>query len=465
MAQKKITIIYGLPDTNSGGSALGTSLIKVLKEHFPDYRINYVSSHSRQDLVEKAYPHLRAEYPDVNIIPAPLKARADNYDIRNPWYRKVRGFLWAVGTLLKPVILLCPSLFQNNTMKEIRESRLVVGRGTNVFYDKPGMPFRSFISMYWLCFPLLLSRRYGVPCVIYAQSIGPIHSRIARLLLRAVLGRCNLILCREEISADYVRRTLRIADEKIRVVPDSVFGLSFCETEKTRAVADRYALPYKRYLALTIREPMANKSVEARNHVFECLKAVTRHALAKGYVDKVAIVTQCHRFDGYHGFESDSAISEKLFRYLDGEKDPSILLLDEAFSPDALLALYGCARYLVSMRLHSVILGLIAGTPCVGLSYWGHKTVGIMKSLNMSDCARDLGTVRDVDLVAVLENIENNYGPSVQRVRKEVSRLHREAVATPGIIETLMNERRHPMGLRRKTRKCAPESLPRARAW
>lgn len=430
---------------NSGGSALGISLIKVLKEHFPDHKINYVSNHSRNDLIDKAYPHLRDKYPDVNIIPSPIRGRSDNYDTKNAVFRKMRGFIWALSTLLKTVMILCPSLFQNKTMTEIKESHFVVGRGTNVFYDKPNMRLRSFISMYWLCFPLLLSQRYGVQCIIYAQSIGPIHSKMSRLLLKIVFSRCDLIMCREEISVKFLKHDLGIEGNKIRLVPDSVFALDFNESEKARAIGDKYALPYKRYLAITVRESMVDKSSKEKDNLFKCLKGLIRHALANGYVDKVAIVTQCHNFPGYNGFESDSAVSQELFNYLGGGKDSSIVLLDEALSPDELLALYGCARYLVGMRLHATILALIAGTPCIALSYWGHKTVGIMQSLNMNELAKDLGTVTESELVTLLESIESNYISSLQSVKREVSIVHKKAVNTPEIMKAFISPPNRPI--------------------
>ena len=88
--------------------------------------------------------------------------------------------------------------------------------------------------------------------------------------------------------------------------------------------------------------------------------------------------------------------------------------------------------------LHSVILALVAGTPCIALSYWGHKTVGVMNSVNMSEFTKDFRNLKVVDLVTLLKSIEDNYASIVQNLKREVSIVHKKAVNTPATIRAFI---------------------------
>ncbi len=433
----KITIVYGLPDTNSGGSALGISLIKVLKSHFPGCRINYVSSHSRKDLIEKAYPFIKARYPEVAILPYPLMARADSYDIKGKYCSKLKKVLWALKTVFSVIFVIFPSLKNNKTLDEIKDSSLIVGRGTNIFYDKRGglvKSIQSVVAQYWLCFPLLMAWRYNKPYIIYAQSFGPLHNPINRLLIRFVFNKAFLVLPREELSRDYLRNVIKINNDKIRLVPDSVFSLEPPNTESIKKICQTYSLPYKRYLVLIVRQLM-NEGDNVANR-FSILRNVFNYLKSNNVIEKCVIVTQCNRFEEYDGFENDSKISNELFKYLREGSSNSVDLIDKLLSPDELLCLYGGARYVITFRLHSAIFSLISGTPTLAISYWGFKTKGIMKMLGLSSRAIDVDRLETDVIATKLEEMEKNYDLESNYIATQINRIHKIAYRTPLLFKS-----------------------------
>jgi polysaccharide pyruvyl transferase WcaK-like protein len=440
MDTKMITILYGLPDTNAGGSALGISLIKVLKSHFPGYKINYVSSHCREDIIQKAYPFLKTKYPEVEILPYPIPARSDSYDISNNFFRMIKKIMWAVTTLSSVLFIIFPIL-KNDTLKKIKNSTLLVGRGTQIFYDRDeGNPIQGIIAKYWLCFPLFMAWRYKTPYVIYAQSIGPIHNPINKWLIKFVFKRAALILPREEFSRDYLIGKIKIQPDRVKLVPDSVFALDPPGTETIKKSCAGYGLTFKRYLVLVIRQLM-NKDADITHH-FPLLEEVIRHTLANHFVEKCIVVTQCHYFPDYKAFESDSKISRKLFDYLQENLDDpgKVDLIDQSLSPDELLRLYGGARYVISLRLHAVIFSLIAGTPAVAISYWGLKSQGIMKMLNMEKLVIDSNCLDKDVIIDRVEEIEKNYPSEIQKIIAKIERIREEANNSPLLLkELLMN--------------------------
>ena len=423
MDTKMITILYGLPDTNAGGSALGISLIKVLKSHFPGYKINYVSSHRREDIIQKAYPFLKTKYPEVEILPYPIPARSDSYDISSNFSRMLKKMMWVATTLFSVLFIIFPVL-KNDTLKKIKSSALLVGRGTQIFYDrKDGNPIQNIIAKYWLCFPLFMAWRYKTPYVIYAQSIGPIHNPINKWLINFVFKRAALILPREEFSRDYLTGIMKVQPNRVKLVPDSVFALNPPDIEAINKSCTGYGLTFKRYLVLVIRQLM-NKDADITRH-FPLLREVIGHTLANHFVEKCIIVTQCHYFPGYKAFESDSKISRKLFDYLQENMDDpgKVDLIDQSLSPDELLCLYGGARYVISLRLHAVIFSLIAGTPAVAISYWGLKSQGIMKMLNMEKLLIDSNCLEKDVIIDRMEEIEKNYLSEIQRIIAKIDHI------------------------------------------
>ncbi|MBI5848256.1 MAG: polysaccharide pyruvyl transferase family protein [Nitrospirae bacterium] len=407
---------------------MGISLIKVLRKHFPGYKINYVSSHAREDIIEKAYPFIRAKYPDVEILPFPLPARADNYDTRNPYLRRAKSLLWVVRTILSIFHVIFPSSINNRTLKEIKESAIVISRGTNILYDKKGKLLQSMVSIYWLCFPLLMAWRLRKPYVIYAQSFGPLHNPVNRCLVNFVFNRSEMVLPREELSESYIKG-LGINPNKIRLVPDSVFGLDSPREEQVKAACSSYNLPFKKYLVLVVRELM-NKE-ESISDMFPLLKDTADFMLGNDLIEKCVIVTQCSHFEGYRGFESDSDISRELYDFMRKDNPEKFQLIDRPLSPDELLNIYGGGRYMVTVRLHAAIFSLVAGTPAMAVSYWGFKTKGIFRMLNMQEFVMASGEITTTNLRERLQRIEQNYQRESERITGIISETHERALQTP----------------------------------
>jgi polysaccharide pyruvyl transferase WcaK-like protein len=174
------------------------------------------------------------------------------------------------------------------------------------------------------------------------------------------------------------------------------------------------------------------------SNIFFQFKDIVRFLLNANIIEKCIIVTQCHSFSGYSGFESDSKVSKDLFAYLQAANISPVELFDKPFSPEELLRIYGGARYSISIRLHAAIFSLISGTPAIAISYWSYKTAGIMKMLGMQDSLIEA----DADargIVRKIEEIEKDYMKEVQDISQRVKKLHDEALNTPLLLKELLN--------------------------
>ena len=66
----------------------------------------------------------------------------------------------------------------------------------------------------------------------------------------------------------------------------------------------------------------------------------------------------------------------------------------------------GC---MIAVRLHAAILAMILGTPMFAISYFAHKTSGVMTDVGLGDCVGDFGSVTASDIVdGVTRQIESD---------------------------------------------------------
>jgi colanic acid/amylovoran biosynthesis protein len=428
---KSITIVHGLPDTNSGGSALGVALVNVLKRKFDNPSLTYISSHTNPDAIRDAYPFIMEEHSDLEIIPYPVFARADNYNVKSSFVRKIVAIKWILATLGAFFILLFPFLARNKSFRKIKNSSLLISRGTNIFYDKKGQLINSLLSKFWLCIPLLFAWRVKVPFVIYAQTIGPIHSRFVKMLMKFVLKRATIVLPREQYSYDYLRDELRIPESNLVLVPDSVFGLEGPANNEVDAICKKHSLPKDEYSCLVVRHYMEKGSEKNSDQMFESLISLSKHILKQGISKKVVVVTQCHDLPNYRGFECDSKISQQLFARLKEELGEHVILIDEPLSPHEAMCIYGGSRYLISVRLHAAIFAMIVGTPAIAVSYWGSKTRGIFEMLGFENAFVEKEDLTGPLLIEKLTDIEDNYKNYLDDMMTKVESAYDRAQKTP----------------------------------
>lgn len=426
---REITIALGLPDNNSGAAALGISLVKALQRSYPGCKINYISHHASSDLVAKAHPFLREACPDVEILPFPLPCVHDTPPEAGRLAKRLRREWVHLSAFLSLAWLLLPFVGRlNRTCNAIRRSDLVVARGTNIFFDKPGNRWKRLPGYYAMCFPFLYAWRSGTPYVIYAHSFGPLHDALRRGLIGFVLRHALLVLPREPLSRDYVEQELGVSPDRIRLVPDSVFGWIDPETvpatAKPTAIHEVGDAPY---LCVTIRAGMA----EEDGHVAAIAGAI-RDTLARHERMRCVVLMHCHPLVGYPGFEDDRVTSRKLVESI-GLPD-RVILIEQALSPSELIAVYRDAEFVVGMRLHSVILSIVAGTPAIAISYWGNKTAGIMRMAGLERLLFDFRTVDRKGLADAMQRLADDIASERENVRRVRDRMRSQALETPELV-------------------------------
>ena len=206
----------------------------------------------------------------------------------------------------------------------------------------------SFRSLLYYQALLALALLLGRPVVIYANGLGPIRSRLGRLLTGFLLRHARLVSLRDRHSWEEARR-LGVRDPVLTA--DPAFLLSPAPAEELAAIkrAEGWdTLPRPRVGVAPRPWPSSPQFV---SELAAALDTLARRG------STVVFLPMQHPQDMTVIAEVQAAMRE-----------PSRVLMGR-YTPRQLMALAGELDLVIGMRLHALIFAVAAGVPVVGVSY------------------------------------------------------------------------------------------------
>lgn len=345
---KQVLLVYGYGLKNAGDMAITLGAVSVLKNK--GYKINLISrfdeSHPEY---ERSRDFLKKYFADINIYPSPFRLN------RSASYTKLArdhlsGGLTALG------------LKKNNIVVELlKETDLVVFNGGNLFRSES---FTDFSRLVALMYPLRQAHKKGIPFIIFPQSASNINFW-GKELLKSPLEAAEKIWCREDISKDYLKKTFQISDV------DSSLDLAFHLNGTNSVEPER-----KNKIAITVRShtvgDLGSFDEEKKDKITD---VIIRSLIPYKEAYEFTFVIQTKK-----DIEITRRLAKKTREHLEN------VTVHEEYDPIKLIRFYRGCNVLLGMRLHSIILALSSGTPCVGFfdREWGFKNPGIMEQFELS---------------------------------------------------------------------------------
>lgn len=200
----------------------------------------------------------------------------------------------------------------------------------------------SLRSLLYYCALLRLAARFHCEITAYALGIGPLERPLSRRLVRSTLQKVTLLSVRDNRSYALLRG---IACEKpILFSEDPAALLLPTDPERLSYLLRRYRLSPRSFFLL------CPKRSKHRDEVSLCreLRELCRHYQSQGLQ---AVLLPMFPMEDL-----------PLCRAIAGSARE--LLLIETLSPAEVRALIGAASFVLSMRLHALILATAAGVPC-----------------------------------------------------------------------------------------------------
>ncbi|MEP1216118.1 MAG: polysaccharide pyruvyl transferase family protein [Marinobacter sp.] len=206
----------------------------------------------------------------------------------------------------------------------------------------------------------------GRPLVFFTQSLGPYHNAKYQAAFRHIFRHSYGIFLRDEKSWGHVAE-LGVGENNIVLGKDAAFVL---KPQKTLSAPRDSVLEAKQELkvAVSVRslhffdEP--DKGLES-NYV-SCIVAMVEQVVRE-FGAEVTFLSTCQGIDEY--WTDDADYAQKIFENLSSDVTPYVNL-DTAFrQPVEVVEAYQEFDLVIATRMHAAILGLVAGTPVLGIAY------------------------------------------------------------------------------------------------
>lgn len=413
-------------DDNRGGAAITAAAIGAVLDAFPGSHLALIPIDDGGPA--NSFRHTKARFPDVEIL--------------EPIVRVAPGALRGIRTVLSSLVLMLRPGRRpvSRTVRELSDADMVVGKGGYIFVDRAGL--RGLLALWMTAFPLMLATRLGVPAVVHPTSVGPLREPLSRWLVRWILRRVDLILVRDPYSFSEAL-ALGIGEDRIVLVPDSVFGMAPPSEDECRQAARRVGLESARFAAVTILHGGADSSADQRFR--RKLAGLLRDVLSSSLVERIVVVAQVAQSRPLGpnqgpvvAFGGDVPVSREFVRLVGDER---VSLVEEDLPPDQLVALYGASMFTIGCRLHSALFSLIGGTPAFAVSMAGRKSIGVYAGLGLTEY---VVTYPDFDSPKLLAEISRAVADGEvlrSRIKRSVGCARSEVSAIPQLLRRVLDER------------------------
>jgi polysaccharide pyruvyl transferase CsaB len=239
------------------------------------------------------------------------------------------------------------SLFRNGfirSIKALHSVHAVILGGGGLMQDE--YPYACFLwawQIFWV-------RLFKKPLFIYATGVGPLKTRIGKVLTRWVYKYAVGITVRDHTSQDYLSK-LGLPLENIEVTADPAFFFKSPEQDiprnpHTYIISLRPWLKYNSRIISSFTDYLLKlKKEKGAKFIFVCMQSIKEH---------------------------DHRVIDPILKKVDGT-----ISVPRDFSE--LLNIMKEAEFAIGMRYHFLIAALITKTPTLAISY-SHKVDSLFKS-------------------------------------------------------------------------------------
>jgi colanic acid/amylovoran biosynthesis protein len=340
---------------NGGDEALLRATIALIQHRFPDAGIIVLC----KDLIL-----CRKYLPDINFD-------SDLEYVNYP--ADVLGRIgFKIRTVLEKLISLSPSSVASLQLATGDERRILnIYKKSDLIISSPGGFLHDFYGIENRLKGFEIAMNFGIPVILFSQSIGPFWKIESKKRIHQVLNRIDAIVLRER------RSLMHLADcgvdaSRTVVGGDMAFYLH-------RVAPNLYVEkngPVKK-IAMSFR----SWPIEAKdgNELIEKAAVLCRHLLESDPQREIMFLSTCQGVDGY---VDDSIIADVILKKLPSMMRERCEIRTQRQSTHDLVKSYSEADCYIGMRLHGAILSMLGGTPSMAIAY-EEKTVGIFSELGL----------------------------------------------------------------------------------
>ncbi len=381
-----ILLISSWAFKNIGDIAITPGFLRLVERHFPEAEVTVAAA----NVYDEIRDYLGTRFPKCKVIKMPFQPGV-------------------------PIPESYKAAFQ-------RANLLVLNSGMTMSYGYYGLEWEKYMGR---VLAFMMARNAQKPFGVYGHSFDKVEPH-ADIVYSDILSSAAFIYTRDSESVKLLK-SKGVHCPEMAFGPDSTFGFDLRDEARCTTFMREHRLEPRKFIALIPRFD-ANRFVKdgAENrHAAQTIELVTRYVRQTG--DVVVVVPEVQgQIEPARTMLIEKLPDDvrKLVRF-----KPDFWLPDEAFS------LYAKARAVVSMEMHSVILGLAAGTPSLhpyfkqaGLKQW------MMRDIGLPDWMFDIDAEPIDKLHAAMLQIHTNLDGALGRVRKAMGFVKQRQIETMAVV-------------------------------
>lgn len=279
-------------------------------------------------------------------------------------------------------------------VKDLQSSDIIIGCGGG-YLRTSDSGLENAILLYVTCLNMAYAKTFGKKVYLYSQSIGPVHGKLQKRMLRWLLSYATIIEPREKVSVDYLK-SLGVDQSKVHETADPVLLLGGMHAGYEPRVPLKEG---KMHVGMTVRKWFNN------DHDLE--DYITAMAGAIDYLieEHNAEVFYLPQVIAANFGDDDRLIAERVRTKVHNAK--FFTLIDQDMHPYEIINFCAKMHIFIGTRMHSNIFSLINHVPVVAIEY-EHKTRGIMRGLGIEELTLPIGDVDTSLLVKTVDGLLDN---------------------------------------------------------
>ena len=259
----------------------------------------------------------------------------------------------------------------------------------------------------------------GKPVMLYANGIGPVRKPANRRRVRKAVERAALVTLRDRSSAKELQ-DMGVTRQDLHVTADPVFNLPPAPEKRGEALVASAQLPQGApFAAVSVRDWPGTGEFPRQ------LAALCDHLRRTYGLEILFLMMQ----PGH-----DRNTTQQVRQYME---EPSYLL-EEACTPQELMAVLGRARLCVAMRLHTLIFAARMAVPCIGLVY-DPKVESYLQELEMPS-AGHVERFDQREAIACADQLMADYEANLIRLREKSKALAQAALENERLLLQMLEE-------------------------
>lgn len=305
--------------------------------------------------------------------------------------------------------------------------------GTTLNFGRLGVR-RLFGYTLPLAMSLLLARALRIPYGIGSQSFDLIEWPVD-LVYETLFREAEFVFCRDTDSLHYLKQkkfTLRETGFR----PDTTLFFNAGDTPWAEHYLASQGLTPERFIILILRisnpEPMYHDPTGGAVGAERCRQHM---ATMQAYVERVVAETGCRVLIAHETrgtLEKNTSAREHLHDRLNPETRRQCVCMDFFWTPEQALAVMRRSALLVSVEMHSIIMGIGNAVPVLHVPYaeCGRKRQ-MVRDMGLDECLIDLDATDAAEqMLAVTRKILADPTAMQQRLRQITAELTGRAAAT-----------------------------------